>query len=237
MAAKFTTLTHKIAIQLHLVAERCTVCRRPVRNLLDTPSYIKLTQPNILVYSICDTKLFGNLYESVCLRKRQKTYMADTFRSLVIEQKVHGVKKFQVPISISWPNTEPCASEVACFILSTSGDSLHEPQWLRIAAVVEMLPFNVNAPKQCAWKRSRWSGRQESDCFTTTARRDSIKKMGSTIRRWLSRRTCGLFEIFNTGCIKARTNLKTYWIYSCVPGSMIQNQNNETLAVTSESNN
>jgi hypothetical protein len=43
-AAKFTGLTHKIAIQLHLVAESCTICssrsRRPVRKLLDTPSYV-----------------------------------------------------------------------------------------------------------------------------------------------------------------------------------------------------
>jgi hypothetical protein len=44
MAAKLTRLTHKIAIQLRLVAERCNICssrsRRPVRKLLDTPSYI-----------------------------------------------------------------------------------------------------------------------------------------------------------------------------------------------------
>jgi hypothetical protein len=43
MAAKLSRLTHKIAIQLHLVAESCTICssrsRRPVRKLLDTPSY------------------------------------------------------------------------------------------------------------------------------------------------------------------------------------------------------
>jgi len=36
-------MTHKIAIQLHLVAESCNICssssRRPVRKLLDTPSY------------------------------------------------------------------------------------------------------------------------------------------------------------------------------------------------------
>jgi len=41
MAAKLTRLTHKIAIQLQLVAE--SVCnshsRRPVRKLFDTPSY------------------------------------------------------------------------------------------------------------------------------------------------------------------------------------------------------
>jgi len=46
MEAKLTRLTHKIARQLHLVAESCTICspisRRPVRKLLDTPSYTQL---------------------------------------------------------------------------------------------------------------------------------------------------------------------------------------------------
>jgi hypothetical protein len=44
MAAKLTRLTHKIAIKLHLVVESYIICssrfRRPVRKLLDTPSYI-----------------------------------------------------------------------------------------------------------------------------------------------------------------------------------------------------
>jgi len=43
MAAKLTRLTHKIAIQLHIVSEIYTICsscfRRPVRKLLDTPLY------------------------------------------------------------------------------------------------------------------------------------------------------------------------------------------------------
>jgi hypothetical protein len=43
MVAKVTRLTHKIAIQLQLVAESCTICnshsKRPVREFLDTPSY------------------------------------------------------------------------------------------------------------------------------------------------------------------------------------------------------
>jgi hypothetical protein len=43
MAAKLTRLTHRIAIQLHPVAESCTICssrsRRPVRKLLGTLSY------------------------------------------------------------------------------------------------------------------------------------------------------------------------------------------------------
>jgi len=42
MAAKLTRLTSKITIQLHLVADSCTVCssrsRRPVQKLLDIPS-------------------------------------------------------------------------------------------------------------------------------------------------------------------------------------------------------
>jgi hypothetical protein len=54
MAAKLTRLTHRIAIQLHLGVESCTICssrsRLPVRKLLDTPSYTP----------ICD-KLFCNI--------------------------------------------------------------------------------------------------------------------------------------------------------------------------------
>jgi len=46
MVAKLTRPTHKIAIQLHFVAESCTICRsrsrRPVRKLLDTSSYFIL---------------------------------------------------------------------------------------------------------------------------------------------------------------------------------------------------
>jgi len=38
MVAKLTRLIHKIAIQLHLVAESCS--RWPVWKLLDTPSYV-----------------------------------------------------------------------------------------------------------------------------------------------------------------------------------------------------
>jgi hypothetical protein len=46
MAAKLTRLAHKIAIQLHVVAESCTISssrsRQPVRKILDTPSDIHL---------------------------------------------------------------------------------------------------------------------------------------------------------------------------------------------------
>jgi hypothetical protein len=46
MAAKLTRLSYKIVIQLDLVAESCTIysspASRPVRKLLDTPSYTTL---------------------------------------------------------------------------------------------------------------------------------------------------------------------------------------------------
>jgi len=43
MSIKLTRLADTVAIQLHPVAENCTICssryRRPVRKLLDTSSY------------------------------------------------------------------------------------------------------------------------------------------------------------------------------------------------------
>jgi hypothetical protein len=64
MAAKLTRLTYKIAIQLHLLAESCTICsshsRRPVRKLFDKPSCIKkipsLRLPEEKVTSEVDTR-------------------------------------------------------------------------------------------------------------------------------------------------------------------------------------
>jgi len=44
MATKLTRLTHEMAIQLHLIADSCTICssraRWPVRKLLDTLSQV-----------------------------------------------------------------------------------------------------------------------------------------------------------------------------------------------------
>jgi len=43
MTVKLTRLIHKVALQLHLVKEGCTICssrsRQTVWKLLDTPSY------------------------------------------------------------------------------------------------------------------------------------------------------------------------------------------------------
>jgi hypothetical protein len=55
MATKLTGLTHKIAIQLHLVSDSCTIrssfSRCPVRKLLDTPSwYLKVFHGRFMMY-------------------------------------------------------------------------------------------------------------------------------------------------------------------------------------------
>jgi hypothetical protein len=46
MAEKLTRLTHRIAIQMHIVAVSCIICssraRLPVRKLMDTSSYVKI---------------------------------------------------------------------------------------------------------------------------------------------------------------------------------------------------
>jgi len=60
MAVKLNRLTHKIAIQLHIVAESCTICssrsRLPVWKLLDIPSYIEESSHGIFQNTIPEFK-------------------------------------------------------------------------------------------------------------------------------------------------------------------------------------
>jgi hypothetical protein len=71
MAAELTRLTHKIAIQLHLVAKSCNICssrsRRPVRKFLDTPSWSISTSHSMLLHlgSLDSRKLNQRMNESV----------------------------------------------------------------------------------------------------------------------------------------------------------------------------
>jgi hypothetical protein len=63
MASKLTALTHKIAIQPHLVAESCTICssgsRRPVRKLLSSTTEFHM---NNCSFSLVTTKILDAKY-------------------------------------------------------------------------------------------------------------------------------------------------------------------------------
>jgi hypothetical protein len=69
MVAKLNILTHKIAIRLHLLAESRTICssrsRRPVRKLLDTPSYRDAGRPH------CGYEV-GTSLSLICGKKKKK---------------------------------------------------------------------------------------------------------------------------------------------------------------------
>jgi hypothetical protein len=65
-AAKLARLTHRIAIQLHLMAEICTICssrsRRPVRKLLDAPSYTEkrvAIREEVVMISLTGTRRYA----------------------------------------------------------------------------------------------------------------------------------------------------------------------------------
>jgi hypothetical protein len=70
MAAKLSRLTHKIAIQLNLVADSCTIwgsrSRRPVRKLLVTASYVCtfLIVITVLYYPIMPKRQKSGLWSS-----------------------------------------------------------------------------------------------------------------------------------------------------------------------------
>jgi hypothetical protein len=63
MEAKLARLTYKIAIQLHLMAESCTICSsrsgRPVWKLLDTHSYVVTCECSDVLYWT-DWQIHGN---------------------------------------------------------------------------------------------------------------------------------------------------------------------------------
>jgi hypothetical protein len=69
MAPKLTRLTHKIVIQLHLVSESCNICssrsRRPVRKLLETPSY---TVERSLYFKVRNIVSFSGSPEENCIK-------------------------------------------------------------------------------------------------------------------------------------------------------------------------
>jgi hypothetical protein len=78
MAAKLTRLTHKIATQLHLVAESSTICscrsRRPVRTILDAPLYstrgeMKKRRNIIRIFVVCTLRLIYTVKSEECNKR------------------------------------------------------------------------------------------------------------------------------------------------------------------------
>jgi len=67
MEAKLARLTYKIAIQLHLMAESCTICSsrsgRPVWKLLDTHSYVVTCECSDVLYWT-DWQIHGNTWDT-----------------------------------------------------------------------------------------------------------------------------------------------------------------------------
>jgi hypothetical protein len=112
-AAKLTRLTHKIAIQLYLVAKSCIICssrcRRPVRKLLDTPSYFTESERNRIGWCGLDSSRSRQGTEAVSLNTVMKfqapwkvqnflTIWATVsfFRRLFSMELVYGTRRFFV---------------------------------------------------------------------------------------------------------------------------------------------
>jgi hypothetical protein len=98
MAAKLTRLTHKIAIQLHLVAERCIICssrsRRPVLKLLDTPSYTIKNREALLEASreVCLQVNTEKTTHGVVCRQRN---VGHYHKLLIVNKSYENVAKFK----------------------------------------------------------------------------------------------------------------------------------------------
>jgi len=95
MAAKLTRLTHKMAIQLHLVAKSCTICSSrawlPVRKLLDTPWYSSF--PSAIHFTL--------KMDAARSSETVVSYHNTTRRPLLSQYKTFGFYKKR---EISWPS-------------------------------------------------------------------------------------------------------------------------------------
>jgi hypothetical protein len=79
IGANLTRLTHKVAIQLHLVAESCTICssrsRRLVRKLLDTLSYVTNRK---LILPYCALVVFSGIHNALLLLHWPQAHVINT---------------------------------------------------------------------------------------------------------------------------------------------------------------
>jgi len=102
MVTKLTRLTHKIAIQLHLVAESCAICsscsRRSVQKLLDTPSCV----PSVYVCSSMSFVLkrsphamWGIMRNLFTTRSTERTSSSNFMSS-------HSSPRYQLGMTCGW---------------------------------------------------------------------------------------------------------------------------------------
>jgi hypothetical protein len=132
MATKRTRLTHKIAIQLHLVADSCTICsshsRRPVRKLLDTPWYWRKTNNTFICKCLSKTCLL-RLY-----RLRVSPYLGCSFSHCT------------VIILASFLQNSPIHFLLSAFFSSCPGNLLIRPFFLYVhTAVAFYFPPSVSS--------------------------------------------------------------------------------------------
>jgi hypothetical protein len=90
-AAKLTRLTHKIAIQLHAVAESCTTCssrsRRPVRKLLDTHLYVWGGGRGVAWFNVISVQTINHTTPNQYLQKIKQTWEGKTRKETNLVQQ------------------------------------------------------------------------------------------------------------------------------------------------------
>jgi hypothetical protein len=97
IVAKLTRLTHKIAVQLHLVEHSSTICsshsRQPVQKLQNTPSYTVLLHLMILFNTLCYEQAyrFGHSLYQFCDQHRAHYCMNDRHTSILYFRSIWHV--------------------------------------------------------------------------------------------------------------------------------------------------
>jgi hypothetical protein len=129
MEAKFTRLTHKIATQLHLVAESCTICsshsRRAVRKLCIYPR--NLDQMPVCKTALCTPVIRSSVRYKSLPDTSTSTLMSFKHRlkiSVILQTSVKVLRRRELsPTSNSKLKDHPL-SAVRYWLLSTFAASL-----------------------------------------------------------------------------------------------------------------
>jgi hypothetical protein len=140
--AKLTRLIHQIVIQLHLVAESCTICssssRQPVRKLLDTPSYTKTGHYKKTCWLPVNLYCFHSSL-SVVLSRNIRTNLASVTGILTTH---HFVLSLKIGSYLSWLL---CSTAQRCqhVALSLSGAALHHSTVLIQCTIITKMTATI----------------------------------------------------------------------------------------------